>query len=391
MNARFRVSFIVLPLFTVTSVVLAGPPRFEDVPGPAANHIAKSATAAPSDAEKSANAATAESTQDATPQSSAKVDAGPEPKKSILSSIFVTAAPPTPREQTSKSSDVLAPTHDFHKSDPAILQQGDIKFYDSGYRGTWVVQSSKTTCSLKQPITNFGYAEFRQGTAQPLEFVLLAANPPAGNGVAQIQSEPPLWSHYARPSNLGTIELDEGEHAMTASTEWAQRLLVDLADGMQTTLQFYDGADAARDVKITLSALNFKPGLENFDKCRAQLLRYDFKQVRVTVLQFNADSSRLSKTVIQQLEGILELVTKDAGIKNIDIEIYSLNKELVQYNYRLATRRAQAVRDYLMHKGVDEEKLKITIYTKKKSKLEQQGIKPDQVQVVLNRDKKKKG
>ncbi len=391
MTARIRTFLLGLLTCVVTSVTLAGPPRFEDVPGPAANHVAKPGKLPESDAAKSADTVSKESTTDTVASPAASPAAGVEPKKSILSSIFVTAPPSAPLEQTSKAGDALTPTHDYHKDAPEILQQGDIKFYAPGYRGTWLTQSSKTSCSLKQPIPNFGYAEFRQGTAQPLEFMLLAANPPAGNGVALIHSEPPLWSHYTRPSNLGTIEMEEGEHAMTASAEWAQRLLVDLAEGMQTTLQFYDGADAARDVKITLSTMNFKSGIENFDKCRAQLLHYDFKQVKVTVLQFNADSSRLSKTVTQQLEGILELVTKDAGIKSVDIEIYSLNKELVQYNYRLATRRAQAVRDYLMHKGVDEEKLKITIYTKKKSKLEQQGIKPDQVQVVLNRDKKKKG
>jgi len=368
---------------------MAGPPRFDDVPGPAANHIAKPAPT-PEAISKSAETDEPGSASTSLKQPIATETTVVEPPKSNRS-FFSGERRTESAERTSKVGDALIPTHEFHKNAPEILQQGDVQFFAPGYRGTWLTQSSKTLCSLQQPIPNYGYAEFREGTNISLEFLLIAANPPAGSGVVQLQSEPPLWSHYTKPTNLGIIELEEGEHAMTASTDWAQRILSDLADGQQTSLQFYNGADASRDTKIILSAKHFKTGLEGFDKCRAQLLRYDDQETKFTVLQFNADSSRLSKTAIRQLDGILEIVTRDPGVKGIDIVIYSLNKELVQYSFRLATRRAQAVRDYLMSKGISEEKLKISIFTQKKSKFDQQGIIPDQVQIVLNRDKKTKG
>lgn len=390
MAAQFQF-FTLSLLCLVASVTLAGPPRFDDVPGPAANQIAKPVATADDAAKPTAtDAAVTDSTpitQLAPPTTKATAV---ETSKSDHS-IFTWGRTTVPLEQTSKSEEALVPTHEFHKNVPEILQQGEVQYFAPGYRGTWLTQSSKTLCSLTQPIPHYGYAEFRQGTNISLQFLLIAANPPAGSGVVQLQSEPPVWSHYTQPTNLGLIELDEGEHAMTASTDWAQRILSDLTDGQQTSLQFYNGADASRDTKITLSAINFKTGLEGFDKCRAQLLRYDDQETKFTVLQFNADSTRLSKAAIRQLDGILEIVTIDPGVKGVDIVIYSLNKELVQYSFRLATRRAQAVRDYLMSKGVSEEKLKISIYTQKKSKFDQQGIKPDQVQIVLNRDKKKKG
>lgn len=357
--------------------VFAAPPRFNGVSGPAANNVPE-ATATPAGASAGVPAS-ATAVQPPLPSSPAQKRPDKHPGKRQNN-----------KEVTAKPNEALVPTYDHHKTPSEVLRQADTLDYSAVYQRSWVAAGTRVLCSLQQQIPGQGRVEFRQGVGQPLEFALLVDNPPAGAGKAHLEIEPPLWSHYRQTTHLGVIELDVNELALTTSPDWTRRLLGDLGDGMQPTLRYFDGADAAKDVKISLSPIDFKAGMQQFDACRAQLLRYDFDQAKVSVLNFTPDSSRLPKSAYQQLDEIIELLKSDPDIKVVDIEIYSQTKELVQYNSRLATRRAQTVRDYLLDKGINEEIIKITIHTQQKSRLERLGIKPDQIQIVLRRGDRKK-
>ncbi len=401
MIAHIRYSLLIL-LTAMALTSVAAPPRFNEVSGPAANAGAVEASNTDTGPLTTGAAPTAPLTSTVVPSSkdesqvtTAKVSREQpveESKPPRRWSVFSDQKYEPPKETTFKSSDSLVPTKNHHQRAPGMLQQGGVQYFESGYNGQWEVKSSRMLCTLIQKIPMHGRVEFRQGVGQPLDFVLYVDNPPAGTGMAHLSSEPPIWTHYTKATDLGIIEIESGENAVTASSDWARRMMFDLSQGMQPTLRYWDSAEAQNDIKVSLSAHDFKSGLEKFKACHAQLLRYEFDRFHITVLNFNTDSSRILKPSHKQLDEVVEILQADAGIKLIEIEIYTLTKELVQYNFRLATRRAQAVRDYLMQKGVDEEKVKIKIHTQKKTKLEELGVKPDQVQIVLHRsDKKKRG
>jgi outer membrane protein OmpA-like peptidoglycan-associated protein len=383
MTTQLRSALLILCI-TAGISVLAEPPRFNEISGPAANADAMESAKPVTEPMPSAEAAIPV----AVPGATRTVEESQPPRRW---SVFSTQKYETPKETTNKPNDALVPTKDTHPGAPGVLQQGGVQYFEPGYTGQWEVKSSRMLCTLLQKIPQHGRVEFRQGVGQPLDFVLYVDNPPAGTGMAHLRSEPPLWTHYTKATDLGIIEIESGENAVTASSEWARHMMTDLGQGMQPTLQYWDSADAQNDIKVTLSAHTFKMGLDNFNVCRSQLLRYEFDKVHITVLNFNTDSSKILKPTYKQLNEVVEILQTDAGIKLIEVEIYTPTKELVQYNFRLATRRAQAVRDYLIQMGIDEEKLKIKIHTQKKSKLEELGVKPDQVQIVLHRGTKKKG
>ena len=383
MNARLTTLIAIWA--SLGASAMAAPPRFSEIAGPAANSTKSNSkdTAAKSDDAVPASTveATAKTVESDTPVTS--------PKSSETANSK--AKHHIPVEKDHKTEAALTPTQQFARPIPAILNQAALVPMGAGYQGVWQAESTKVLCRLWQNIPNYGHVAFREGVGSPLEFVLHVDSPPAGAGMARIQTQPPLWSHYVRQSDLGFVELEDEETAISASTEWAQRLLSELSQGMQPVISYYDQADASSDIKITVSNLNFTTSLAGFDSCRSKLLRYNFNQARIKVINFNPDSSRFGAQAQRQLTEVLEILEVDPGIKTINIEIYSPAKELVQYNFRLATRRAQAIRDYLIAKGVNEDKLTITIYTQSQAKLKKLNIKPDQVQVVLNRDKKKKG
>jgi outer membrane protein OmpA-like peptidoglycan-associated protein len=244
-------------------------------------------------------------------------------------------------------------------------------------------------CRLRQQLPSYGYVEFRQGVAQPLEFALYVDHPPAGSGIVQVSSEPPLWRHYTKTKDLGTLDLDEGDRAVTASATWARRLLIELSEGMQPVLHFWDAADASEDIEIFLSAIQFQKSLDQFYQCLGQLLKYDFKQVQLNVVHFNPDSSKMRKQAYQQLDEVLETAKLDKGISEINLEIYTYRDGLERYNFRLATRRAQGVRDYLLKHGIKEDRIFIKIYTKNKEQMHKLGYSDADVYIALQRKKQK--
>jgi len=294
-----------------------------------------------------------------------------------------------PKEKTHKQNEDLVTTHDYHESKTERLGVADMHQFRSGYQEYWKVNSSKIMCSMQQNIPGYGHVEFRQGVGQPLEFALYVTYPPAGVGRAHIRTEPPEWRHFSRAKDLGIIEIEPGDLAVSAPSEWALRLLLELSEGMQPVMRYWDAADASDEMEVLLSSLNFQESLDLFNRCLGQVLRYDFDAVKRTIVHFHADSSKLRVKAARQLDEILEMLKTDTGIKRVDLELYTHSKGLVRYNFRLATRRARAVRDYFIQRGIPEDSIIIKIHTYKKSKLDKLGYKQSDVHIALKRNKKK--
>jgi len=294
-----------------------------------------------------------------------------------------------PKEKTHKQPDQLINTSKYHKDTSQLLQQGDLHRYGPGLKGFWKVEASEVLCSMRQLIPGYGYVEFRQGIGRPLEFVLYVTHPPAGVGKAHLRVEPAAWQHYIKAKDLGTIEVDPGERAVIATSNWSHRLLLELAQGMQPKMSYWDSADATDDIEVILSAMNFQNSLQRFHACLEKVLRYDFASVERTLVAFNPDSSRLTRAALSKMAGVLEILEHDKDIKRVELELYTHRKGLVQYNFRLATRRARAIRDYFLRKGIRDNKLIIKIRTYNKAKLQRLGYSVHDVHILLIYENKK--
>jgi outer membrane protein OmpA-like peptidoglycan-associated protein len=298
--------------------------------------------------------------------------------------------PYIPKEKTYKTNEDLITTSEYHESDIDKLGIADIHRFLPGLDEFWKANTSKVMCSMQQEIPGYGHVEFRQGVGQPLEFALYVTYPPAGIGRAHIRTEPPEWRHYSQAKDLGVIEIEPGDLAVSTSSDWANRLLLELREGMQPVMRYWDAADATDNMEILISSLNFQHSLNLFNRCLGQVLRYDFDAVKRTIVHFHEDSSKLRKKTYAQLDEVLDILREDNKVEHIDLEVYTHKQGLVRYNFRLATRRARAIRDYFMKNGVSEEDITIKIHTYKKVKLDEMGYKSSDVHVVLRRNKKSK-
>ncbi|MGD8925606.1 MAG: OmpA family protein [Thioalkalispiraceae bacterium] len=298
--------------------------------------------------------------------------------------------PYIPKEKTYKTNEELITTSEYHESDIDKLGIADTHRFVPGLNEFWKVNTSKVMCTMQQEIPGYGHVEFRQGVGQPLEFALYVTYPPAGIGRAHIRTEPPEWRHYSQAKDLGVIEIEPGDLAVSTSPDWANRLLLELREGMQPVMRYWDAADATDNMEVLISSLNFQHSLNLFNRCLGQVLRYDFDAVKRTIVHFHEDSSKLRTKAMRQLDEVLEILKEDNKVKEIDLELYTHSKGLVRYNFRLATRRARAVRDYFIKRGIPEDKIIIKIHTHKKSKLQSLGYKASDVHIVLRRNQKSK-
>ncbi len=410
---------LIVSLLAAITTVMAAPPRFSGFP---IDSRERAKAAAKAEAEAKAKANTDETAKPETAQASNTAgavnstgtaeDSSAQPintsSSSTNSSPAVTTTQPQPaakkkkreswlskllnrkknsktQKKTFKQADELVNTEDHHMDPSESLGIAELHRYSPGLKEFWKVDASKALCSMRQKINHYGHVEFRQGVGQPLEFALFVEHPPAGIGRAHLRSEPPQWQHYNKAKDLGIIEVEPGERAVTASSEWSRRLFLEMSEGMQPVMRYWDAADGSDDMEVMLSALNFQESLDLFHRCIGQLLKYDYKSSKRTIVHFHEDSSKLRVKAQRQLDEVLEILKADEGVKQIDLELYTHSKGLVRYNFRLATRRARAVRDYLIKRGIDEDSLLIKIHTKRGKDLKKLGYKPTDVHIVLQR------
>ena len=398
-----------MSLLAAITTVIAAPPRFSSFPTDSIDK-AKAEEKAKAEAEAKGDAGTTTSTnssddkagetkpqdtaatetaqvsQTTTSQSTATTtEPAPEKKKrqSWFSRLF--GKKNSAEDKTYKQPDELVNTKNRHMNPSESLGIADLHRYSPGLTEFWKVDASQSLCSMRQKINHYGHVEFRQGVGQPLEFALFVAHPPAGIGKAHVRTEPPEWQHYNKARDLGVIEVEPGERAVTASEEWSRRLFLEMSEGMRPVMRYWDAADGSDDMEIMLSALNFQESLDLFHRCVGQLLKYDYRSTKRTIVHFHEDSSKLRVKAQRQLDEVLEILNADDGVKQIDLELYTHSKGLVRYNFRLATRRARAVRDYLIKRGIDENKLLIKIHTKRSADLKKLGYNPTDVHIVLQR------
>jgi outer membrane protein OmpA-like peptidoglycan-associated protein len=404
-----RFPFVVGLICVPVAFAMAAPPRFNGIgeplddvqtgaisaaPAPRAKGKAGKKVAPATSKATSASASAGKSTMasENTAASMGSRSASVPPKKSKKSwwwRLFHKDKDKHAKEMTQKPDGELVNTDTRYQDVNDLSQTADIHRIKPGYNGRWRVRASKVMCRMQQQLPSYGYVEFRQGVDQPLEFALYVDNPPAGSGIVRVSAQPPLWRHYSKTKDLGRLALDMSDRAVTASSAWSRRLILELSEGMQPVLRLWDAADASDDMEIFVSAIRFQESLQQFHHCLRQLLHYDVKKIQRDVLHFNPDSSKIRSQTYQKLNEILEAAKADKEIKEFNLEIYTHREGLQRYNFRLATRRAQAVRDYLIKHGISENKIFIKIYTKRKSQLAKLGYRDSDLYIALQRKQAK--
>lgn len=235
-----------------------------------------------------------------------------------------------------------------------------IQHYEAGIETVeWAVQSSPVKCELEQKIPGFGKAVFMHSAGGELSFLIRAKQPPVKDSVALLYSSPPYWKPNIVPRELSRSPLIKGKTPIYFTRSVALRMLYELDQGMQPSLHFRDWADNSEDVSVAVSTVNFRDYWPQFVTCQTKLLSFGFDDVKNTSMMFSSGSARLNRGAKQLLDRVSLYVKNDKSIKRIKLTGHTDSIGFKYLNQLLSKRRARAVRNYLISKGVPKKKIRV--------------------------------
>lgn len=239
----------------------------------------------------------------------------------------------------------------------------DYTSYASSLEGSrWHSQATGSSCELVHEIPRFGRARFRQESGGPLRFMLDVDQGPVIPGPLQVRSEPPAWKHDSQARDLGTFKFSRGQSPVVFDRELALRLYYELENGMFPVFRSADWSDGRDTMNVTLSAVRFREAGQEFQACVADLIHLDFDIAAEKRVYFATGSSALTLRGKRALETIVKSAKTKSEPPHIVIGGHADERGEAGYNEQLSLRRARAVRQYLVKRGVTPRTIEIRYF-----------------------------
>ncbi len=229
---------------------------------------------------------------------------------------------------------------------------GELRYGAALHEAAWEVTASRLECRMTQVIPHYGSAAFVRRAAGDLAFELRTRQGAPAAAAARLTSVPPAWMHASLTQELGTVTVTPGNVPLMLPAPMARRLLADLEQGLFPTVSYNDWADGRDQVVVAVSAVNLRKSLNAFHDCMAQLLPYEFRDVRRSTLLFPFAQTTLGPAMQAQLDTLVEYLRADASVRQVEVRGYTDNRGFRRQNRVVAERRATAVKDYLVAQGI---------------------------------------
>jgi|GEM_PF-972787 len=223
--------------------------------------------------------------------------------------------------------------------------------------GKWTVKATRLECKLYQRVPHLGKVMFQRKVGTGLEFKMELNRSYESIHQAGFEAIPTPWGHQTHQRPLA-LSASVHKASLTVPREGAMLLIDELMAGMAPRMTYRMGdAETSDEVVVTLSARTFVHKVQAFQACINNLLPYKFEAVKESIVYFNFASARLTIKAKRALGRVAEYVRLDKKVKRIVIKGYTDSKGFRRYNYRLATRRANAVKKFFLDQGVSRTRL----------------------------------
>lgn len=234
-------------------------------------------------------------------------------------------------------------------------------------RAIWIADTSVLHCRLIQPIPSFGRAVFDRSAGKPLRFYLQTVSSPLAEGKAALKSGPPVWNPDLLMSDFGLVDVRAGEFPVELEEAMSTRLLAELYQGKSpgfTRRAWYveEGTESASDhdgINVAMSSVNFREAYSLYRQCLANLIPVSFEQLARSKVQFATDKWELNTKARDWLDIIAHYAQLDPQLDQMFIDGHTDNVHTTTYNVELSRKRAEAVADYLVAKGVSRNQITI--------------------------------
>jgi outer membrane protein OmpA-like peptidoglycan-associated protein len=223
----------------------------------------------------------------------------------------------------------------------------------------WLVaKTNRLACDLTHEVPFYGEAIFsaRASKNKDLTFNFDMVVRPESYDFAGVQSVPPAWRAGQPARDLTTMKLlkkFDGELGNDSSWE----MLTELEKGYFPTFYYKDWSNSVDHISVALSSVNFKQAYWSFLQCRDNMLPYSFEDIAFTVMNYQKNSSELTKDSRKRLEMIGEYLKNDPDIATIEIAAYTDSYGGRSINMELSKKRARAIKEYMVAMGVAENRI----------------------------------
>ena len=221
-----------------------------------------------------------------------------------------------------------------------------------------MVSTTRLQCQLNHEVPYYGEAIF-SATASKNKDVLFNLDMvvrPDNYSIAGLKAVPPPWRAGLPARDIANMKLlrkFDGE--LGNNTAW--EMLTELEKGYQPTFYYQDWQNSADKIAVGLSSINFKQAYWAFLQCRDALLPYSFEDISFTVMNYQPNTSKLTKSSQQRLDKIAEYLKYDTSIAAISIASYTDSYGGRWNNLELSKKRALAIKEYMVSLGIDESKV----------------------------------
>ncbi|MFN3580063.1 MAG: flagellar protein MotY [Pseudomonas sp.] len=220
----------------------------------------------------------------------------------------------------------------------------------------WMVEGDQFACRLAQPVSGYGQAVFVRRAGERPVFQLEAWSNLMRPGQAQLFNDPPPWRHGSHARLLGNATIEDGPVVLRVQSQQAGQMLAGLSEGLHPTILRSAWANANEPIRVVVSSVGYQQAWNEFQQCSTGLLPMNFDQVSRSVVSFASGGTRLVDSAKELLDTALVYIQADDEVARILLDGHSDNVGDRLANRELSRQRALAVRNYLVERGVDEEK-----------------------------------
>ncbi len=231
-----------------------------------------------------------------------------------------------------------------------------VQRYQSAYdQSQWSVKTSPIHCELIHPINRYGDGRFVFSSGGELAFQLHVVQGAPRDSVASLHSIAPFW-RQPYEKELAQLTINQGSMPVYIGGTLALRLMYELEQGRHPTFHYKDWADYQDDVYVSVSSVNFRENLADFQRCMADALPYGSDALKDTAVYFGKNRHMLTAAERKRLDEIILFAQFDRNLK-VKLIGHADGWGTRRYNLRLSKKRVQAVKDYLLASGLQPQQI----------------------------------
>ena len=223
----------------------------------------------------------------------------------------------------------------------------------------WELNASVFECRLSYPLPGFGSAHFAQRAGETQAFFLHQENRYLAAGEAQVMAVSPVWRETQVRETLTPAQVSENDRPVHLNWRRSQSLAAKLHEGMQLAFENAAWYGQDKSVRLVLEPVGFRRAFDAYQSCLMSLLPVNFDQVSRTAIYFPPGNRELPDGELEKLDLVARYTQADEEIVQVYVDGHTDGAGLRDDNLSLSRERAESVAQFLMDRGVTENKIVI--------------------------------